>query len=64
MILIPVQELSGICNTSLLVIAAAVLCSYIAPSAGIPEVKAYLNGVDAQSLLAPSTPLYKGEFQR
>ncbi|KAL8527620.1 hypothetical protein ACS0TY_005468 [Phlomoides rotata] len=41
---------------------AAVLCAYIAPAAagsGIPEVKAYLNGVDAHSILAPSTLLVK-----
>ncbi|KAK9036168.1 hypothetical protein V6N11_078180 [Hibiscus sabdariffa] len=42
--------------------AAAALCAYIAPSAagsGIPEVKAYLNGVDAHSILAPSTLFVK-----
>lgn len=41
---------------------AAVLCAYIAPAAagsGIPEVKAYLNGVDAHSILAPSTLFVK-----
>ena len=46
----------------LLAIAAAVLCAYIAPSAacsGIPEVKAYLNGVDAHSMLAPTTLFVK-----
>ena len=45
-----------------LAIAAAVLCAYIAPSAagsGIPEVKAYLNGIDAHSILAPSTLFVK-----
>ncbi|KAK7314846.1 hypothetical protein VNO77_33374 [Canavalia gladiata] len=38
--------------------AAAALCAFIAPAAagsGIPEVKAYLNGVDAHTILAPST---------
>ncbi|KAI4296152.1 hypothetical protein L6164_036134 [Bauhinia variegata] len=43
-------------------IAAAALCAYIAPAAagsGIPEVKAYLNGVDAHSILAPSTLFVK-----
>ncbi|KAI7733532.1 hypothetical protein M8C21_012935 [Ambrosia artemisiifolia] len=36
---------------------AGLLCAYIAPAAagsGIPEVKAYLNGIDAHSILAPS----------
>ncbi|XP_059648295.1 chloride channel protein CLC-c-like isoform X2 [Cornus florida] len=45
-----------------LAIAAAALCAYIAPAAagsGIPEVKAYLNGVDAHSILAPSTLFVK-----
>ncbi|KAJ1400414.1 Chloride channel, voltage gated [Sesbania bispinosa] len=49
------------CNM-VLAIAAAVLCAYIAPAAagsGIPEVKAYLNGVDAPSILAPSTLFVK-----
>ncbi|KAK3037747.1 hypothetical protein RJ639_031118 [Escallonia herrerae] len=49
------------CNVSL-AICAAVLCAYIAPAAagsGIPEVKAYLNGVDAHSILAPSTLFVK-----
>ncbi|XP_015890869.2 chloride channel protein CLC-c [Ziziphus jujuba] len=42
--------------------AAAVLCAYFAPAAagsGIPEVKAYLNGIDAHSILAPSTLFVK-----
>ncbi|CAI8593484.1 unnamed protein product [Vicia faba] len=42
--------------------AAAALCAFIAPSAagsGIPEVKAYLNGIDAHSILAPSTLFVK-----
>ncbi|QCD95040.1 chloride channel protein CLC-c-like [Vigna unguiculata] len=42
--------------------AAAALCAFIAPAAagsGIPEVKAYLNGVDAHYILAPSTLLVK-----
>ncbi|XP_057972011.1 chloride channel protein CLC-c-like isoform X2 [Malania oleifera] len=42
--------------------AAASLCAFIAPAAagsGIPEVKAYLNGVDAHSILAPSTLFVK-----
>jgi len=41
---------------------AAILCAFIAPAAagsGIPEVKAYLNGVDAHSILAPSTLFVK-----
>ncbi|XP_062093996.1 chloride channel protein CLC-c-like isoform X2 [Humulus lupulus] len=46
----------------ILAFAAAVLCAYIAPAAagsGIPEVKAYLNGIDAHSILAPSTLFVK-----
>lgn len=42
--------------------AAAAICAYIAPAAagsGIPEVKSYLNGVDAYSILAPSTLFVK-----
>lgn len=49
------------CNFALAA-AAAALCAYIAPAAagsGIPEVKAYLNGVDAHSILAPSTLFVK-----
>ncbi|XP_068647498.1 chloride channel protein CLC-c-like [Aristolochia californica] len=49
------------CNVILAAFAAA-LCAYIAPAAagsGIPEVKAYLNGVDAHSILAPSTLFVK-----
>nr|TKS10943.1 Chloride channel protein CLC-c [Populus alba] len=50
------------CNV-VLAIAAAALCAYVAPAAagsGIPEVKAYLNGVDAPSILAPATLFVKG----
>lgn len=42
--------------------ASGALCAYVAPAAagsGIPEVKAYLNGVDAYSILAPSTLFVK-----
>ncbi|XP_021772662.1 chloride channel protein CLC-c-like [Chenopodium quinoa] len=42
--------------------AAGSLCAFLAPAAagsGIPEVKAYLNGVDAPSILAPSTLFVK-----
>lgn len=49
------------CNL-VLAAAAAAICAYIAPAAagsGIPEVKAYLNGVDAHSILAPSTLFVK-----
>ncbi|KAK9110839.1 hypothetical protein Sjap_018899 [Stephania japonica] len=49
------------CNV-VLATAAAALCAYIAPAAagsGIPEVKAYLNGVDAHVILAPSTLFVK-----
>ncbi|KAL2254274.1 chloride channel protein CLC-c [Sesamum indicum] len=46
----------------ILAFSAAALCAFIAPAAagsGIPEVKAYLNGVDAHSILAPSTLFVK-----
>ncbi|KAF8022997.1 hypothetical protein BT93_F0492 [Corymbia citriodora subsp. variegata] len=49
------------CNV-LLATAAGALCALIAPAAagsGIPEVKAYLNGIDAYSILAPSTLFVK-----
>jgi len=49
------------CNIGLATVAGS-LCALIAPAAagsGIPEVKAYLNGVDAPSVLAPSTLLVK-----
>ncbi|KAJ4715765.1 Chloride channel protein [Melia azedarach] len=49
------------CNIGLAA-AAAALCAFIAPAAagsGIPEVKAYLNGVDAYSILAPGTLFVK-----
>ncbi|KAK8319938.1 hypothetical protein V6Z11_A12G002700 [Gossypium hirsutum] len=49
------------CNLGLATSAAA-LCAFIAPAAagsGIPEVKAYLNGVDAYSILASSTLFVK-----
>ncbi|XP_021734685.1 chloride channel protein CLC-c-like isoform X2 [Chenopodium quinoa] len=42
--------------------AAGSLCAFLAPAAagsGIPEVKAYLNGVDAPSILAPITLFVK-----
>ncbi|XP_015879694.2 chloride channel protein CLC-c [Ziziphus jujuba] len=51
----------AICNVSLAA-AAAALCAFFAPAAagsGIPEVKAYLNGIDAHSILAPSTLFVK-----
>ncbi|KAK9146738.1 hypothetical protein Sjap_006641 [Stephania japonica] len=50
------------CCNVVLATAAAALCAYIAPAAagsGIPEVKAYLNGVDAHVILAPSTLFVK-----
>ncbi|KAG0486993.1 hypothetical protein HPP92_009088 [Vanilla planifolia] len=49
------------CNL-ILAVAASALCTYIGPAAagsGIPEVKAYLNGIDAPSILAPCTLLVK-----
>lgn len=49
------------CNL-ILASASAALCAYVAPAAagsGIPEVKSYLNGVDAYSILAPSTLFVK-----
>lgn len=53
------------CNL-ILATAAAALCAFIAPAAagsGIPEVKAYLNGIDAYSILAPSTLFVKVRSQ-
>lgn len=44
------------------VFLAAVLCTFVSPSAagsGIPEVKAYLNGVDTPDILLPKTLLVK-----
>ncbi|KAL5982842.1 hypothetical protein ACLOJK_016919 [Asimina triloba] len=49
------------CNV-VLAAAAAAVCAFLAPAAagsGIPEVKAYLNGIDAHSILAPSTLFVK-----
>lgn len=49
------------CNIGLAA-AAGALCAFVAPAAagsGIPEVKAYLNGVDAPSILAPTTLIVK-----
>lgn len=46
----------------ILAVAAGALCAYIAPAAagsGIPEVKAYLNGIDAHTILAPGTLFVK-----
>lgn len=46
----------------LLVLFSAVLCACVAPAAagsGIPEVKAYLNGVDAPNILSPRTLVVK-----
>lgn len=51
----------AVCNIGLAT-AAGALCAFVAPAAagsGIPEVKAYLNGVDAPSILAPSTLFVK-----
>lgn len=45
-----------------LVMAAALLCVYIGPSAagsGIPEVKAYLNGVDTPNIFSIKTLFVK-----
>lgn len=49
-------------SNMLLVLFAAALCAYVAPAAagsGIPEVKAYLNGIDAPNILAPKTLIVK-----
>lgn len=46
----------------MLVIVAALLCVYIGPSAagsGIPEVKAYLNGVDTPNIFSVKTLVVK-----
>eukprot|EP00250_Pteridium_aquilinum_P024475 c29128_g1_i1 orf=221-2632(+) len=45
-----------------LVLLSAILCAVVAPAAagsGIPEVKAYLNGVDAPNILSPKTLVVK-----
>ena len=45
-----------------LVMVAALLCVYIGPSAagsGIPEVKAYLNGVDTPNIFSIKTLIVK-----
>lgn len=50
------------CSNFVLALLSALLCAYIAPAAagsGIPEVKAYLNGVDAPGILSPSTLFVK-----
>ncbi|KAI5073275.1 hypothetical protein GOP47_0011288 [Adiantum capillus-veneris] len=49
-------------SNMLLVFSAAVLCAIVGPAAagsGIPEVKAYLNGIDAPNILSPRTLLVK-----
>ena len=46
----------------ILVLSSALLCAYIGPAAagsGIPEVKAYLNGIDAPNILALNTLIVK-----
>lgn len=46
----------------LLTLAAAVLCVCFAPTAagpGIPEIKAYLNGVDTPDMFGASTLIVK-----
>ncbi len=47
---------------SILVVLAALLCVYVGPSAagsGIPEVKAYLNGVDTPNVFSFQTLIVK-----
>ena len=46
----------------LLVLIGSALCTFVAPGAagsGIPEVKAYLNGIDAPDILSPKTLIVK-----
>eukprot|EP00250_Pteridium_aquilinum_P004120 c14352_g1_i1 orf=344-2746(-) len=46
----------------LLVLLSVSLCAFITPEAagsGIPEVRAYLNGIDAPNILAPKTFIVK-----
>lgn len=50
----------------MLVMSAALLCVYIGPSAagsGIPEVKAYLNGVDTPNIFSIKTLVVKASFR-
>ena len=50
----------------ILVLSSALLCAYIGPAAagsGIPEVKAYLNGIDAPNILSLRTLLVKVFFK-
>lgn len=45
-----------------LTLVAALITAFISPAAagsGIPEVKAYLNGVDAPRIFSPTTILVK-----
>ncbi|KAH6559376.1 hypothetical protein KP509_1Z011500 [Ceratopteris richardii] len=49
-------------SNMVLVLASAVLCASFGPAAagsGIPEVKAYLNGIDAPNILSPRTLIVK-----
>lgn len=46
----------------ILVLVAALLCVYVGPSAagsGIPEVKAYLNGIDTPNIFSIKTLFVK-----
>lgn len=46
----------------ILTLFAAVLCVYFAPTAagpGIPEIKAYLNGVDTPNMFGATTLIVK-----
>lgn len=49
-----------------LTLVAALLCVFFAPTAagpGIPEIKAYLNGVDTPNMFGASTLIVKVGFR-
>ncbi|KAL2634106.1 hypothetical protein R1flu_005585 [Riccia fluitans] len=49
-------------SNAVLILLGSMLCVYVSPAAagsGIPEVKAYLNGVDAPNIFSPQTLLVK-----
>jgi hypothetical protein len=50
-----------------LVLSSVLICTFVGPAAagsGIPEVKAYLNGIDAPDILSPRTLLVKVSIRK